>query len=292
MTGHPDDRREQARPPDVDALFVRDGACYLPTTLTQGPWNPEHQHGGPVCALLAAVVETVPTLVPMRAGRFTVDLMRTVPVAPLHATARIVREGKRVQVVEAALAHDGVEVARASALRIRVGASADALTHPRRPDETPPPPPQGTEGSRLEAAGLVLPGFIRAVDMSRVVGGLGTGAPAITWFRLKVPVVFGEEPAPWVRLAALADFSSGTAAFLEIDRWTSINADVTLNMLREPVSDWIAVDAVAHVAGDGIGHSHASLYDLDGLVGTGATTQVVDEAAAPFAPSVQIGEFS
>ena len=81
----------------------------------------------------------------------------------------------------------------------------------------------------------------------------------------------------------MADFTSGTANFLPINRWSSINADVTLNMLREPVTDWIAVDAVAHVAGDGIGHSRASLYDVDGFVGSGATTQIVDEVAAPFA---------
>ena len=96
-----------------------------------------HQHGGPVSALLAHVVEQVPTLVPMRCGRLTVDLMRAVPVARLETAARVVREGKRVQVVEAALVHDGVEVARASARRVRTADSADAHTQPRRPDESP-----------------------------------------------------------------------------------------------------------------------------------------------------------
>ena len=112
---------------NVDALFVRRGDEFVATELTQGPWNPEHQHGGPVCALLATVVESVPSLVPMRCGRLTVDLIRTVPVAALRARTRVVREGKRVQLVEAALEHDGVEVARASALRVRVGDSHDAL---------------------------------------------------------------------------------------------------------------------------------------------------------------------
>lgn len=277
---------------DVDALFVRDGDAFVATTMTAGPWDPNFQHGGPVCALFATIVDSVPTLVPMRAGRLTVDLMRTVPVARLRAETRIVREGKRLQVVEAVLTHDDVEVARASALRLRTGDSADALTHPRKPDEAPPPEPQGIETSRFETAGLRVPGFIRALDMSRVAGGLGTGAPAISWFRLKVPVVLGETTSPWARLAAMADFTSGTANFLPINRWSSINADVTLNLLREPVTDWLAVDAVAHVAGDGIGHSRASLYDLQGLVGSGATTQIVDEVAAPFAPLAQVGDVS
>jgi hypothetical protein len=277
---------------NVDALFVRRGDEYVATELTQGPWNPEHQHGGPVCALLATVVEGVPSLVPMRCGRLTVDLIRTVPVAALRARTRVVREGKRVQLVEAALEHDGVEVARASALRLRVGDSRDALENPYRPDESPPRPPAGHGGSRLELAGLPVPGFIRALDLDQVVGGIGRGAPAISWYRLRVPLIDGEPTSPLARVAAAADFTSGTANFLPINRWSSINADVTLNVLREPVGEWIAVDAVAHAAGDGIGHSRASLYDVEGFVGSGATTQIVEEVAAPFAQLAALGDIS
>lgn len=267
----------------ADALFVPDGDGVVATHLSQGPWNPSHQHGGPVSALLARTVEAVPTLVPMRCGRLTIDLMHAVPVARLTTASRIVREGKRVQLVEAAVLHDGAEVARASALRVRVGDSSAALTHPRRPDESPPPPPTTVEESVLARAGLPVPGFLLALDMHRVAGGLGQGAPACTWFRLRVPVVAGEENTPLVRLAALADFTSGTANFLPIDRWSSINADISIHVLREPVGEWIAVDAVAHAAGDGIGHSRSTLYDTTGMVGTGATAQLIDEVAAPFA---------
>jgi len=133
---------------DADALFVPDGDAYVATHLTQGPWNPAHQHGGPVSALLAHVVEQVPTLVPMRCGRLSVDLMRTVPVARLGATVRVVREGKRVQLVEAELVHEGVAVARASALRVRTTDSSDALTHPRRPGDPTSRRPRRPPGSR------------------------------------------------------------------------------------------------------------------------------------------------
>ncbi len=274
--------------PTEDALFVPDGDGIAATHMTQGPWNPAHQHGGPVSALLARTVEAVPALVPMRCGRLTVDLMRAVPVARLSTTARVVREGKRVQLVEAAIVHDGTEVARAPALRIRIGDSADALTHPRRPDESPPPPPTKIEESVLSRAGLPVPGFLLALDMHRVTGGLGQGAPSCTWFRLRVPVVAGEETTPFVRLAALADFTSGTANYLPIDRWSSINADISIHVLREPVGEWIAVDAVAHAAGDGIGHSRATLYDTTGMVGTGSTAQFLDQVAAPFAQAARL----
>ncbi len=274
--------------PDDAALFLPDGDGFVATDLTQGPWSREHQHGGSVSALLAHAVERVETLVPMRVGRLTVDLMRPVPVARLTTTARVVREGKRVQLLEAALLHDGTEVARASALRVRTGSSAEALDHPRRPFVRPVPrlPEPGKE-SLLATAGLPVPGYLRAVEMDKVVGGIGTGTPAVTWFNLTVPVVAGVPVSPFVRLAALADFSSGTGNFLEIGRWSSINADITLHVLREPVGEWIAVDATAHVGGDGIGHSVAVLHDVEGVVGSGTTVQIVDEVAAPFAAAVE-----
>jgi hypothetical protein len=245
-----------------------------------------------VCALLAVAVESVPTLVPMRCGRLTVDLVRAVPVAALRIRTRVLREGKRVQLVEAALEHDGVDVARATALRVRVGSTPDALSHPRRPDESPPRAPETHTGSALELAGLPVPGFIRAIDMDRVVGGHGEGAPAMTWYRLRVPLVAGEPTSPLARLAIFADFTSGSANFLPMTRWSSINADVNMNVLREPVGEWIGVDAVAHAAGDGIGHSRALLYDAHGFVGSGGTTQIVDEVAAPFARLADVGDLA
>lgn len=140
----------------------------------------------------------------------------------------------------------------------------------------------------MARAGLPVPGFLHALDMQRVTGGLGLGAPACTWFRLDKPVIAGRETTPLVRLAALSDFTSGTANYLPIDRWSSINADITVNVLREPIGEWIAVDAVAHAAGDGIGHSRATLYDTTGMVGSGSTVQLVDAVAAPFAEAAKL----
>src|SRR5919106_6502886 len=103
------------------ALFLPDGDRFIPTVLTQGPWRHDLQFGGAAAALLTCVVERVPTRAPMQVARITVDLLRPVPVAPLRAPARVVREGKRIQVVEAVLHHEDVEVARCAALRLRIG---------------------------------------------------------------------------------------------------------------------------------------------------------------------------
>src|SRR5579864_6741882 len=104
-----------------NALFVPDGARFVPTAHTRGPWDPRWQHGGPPSALLAHCIERTDSPLPMEIARITVELMRPVPVeGVLHVQTRVVRPGKKVQVVEAVLSDDdGVELCRAQALRIR-----------------------------------------------------------------------------------------------------------------------------------------------------------------------------
>ncbi len=272
-------------PTDATALFEVDGARLVPTILTQGPWDPGAQHGGPVCAALAWAAGRVPTLVPMRFARLTVDLLRPAPLVPLTVEAAVRREGKRIQLVEAALLHEGAEVARATALRVRVGDSDDpAVTDdPRRPDDRPPRPPIEGGVWFSEMRRDELPGFLRALELDRVAGEHGQGAPATTWFRLVVPVVAGQATTPMMRLAAIADFTSATASYLDPSVWSAVNPDVSVHVLREPVGDWIAVDSTSFYARDGIGHSRAGLHDVDGLVATGACSAVVDRRPAPFA---------
>jgi hypothetical protein len=43
--------------PLPQALFVVDGARFVPTVLCRGPWSADAQHGGPPAALLARAVE-------------------------------------------------------------------------------------------------------------------------------------------------------------------------------------------------------------------------------------------
>src|SRR6185436_17433216 len=102
-----------------DALFVPDGDRFVSTELTRGPWTPEAQHGGPPAALLARAVERAGNGDGMLVVRLTVELLRPVAVVPLTVTAKVVRPGRKVQLVEASMRAGDVEVARATALRIR-----------------------------------------------------------------------------------------------------------------------------------------------------------------------------
>ena len=232
-------------------MFVpEDESFVVATMLTQGPWDPNSQYGGTPAALLTWAVERVPTLVPMRIARITVDMHRRVPLGRLEVRTEVVREGKRLQVVVAILRDpDGVEVARATALRFRLGRAPDAPpTDPRLPPiATPPWGPPRLQGARSSN----LNGFIDAAEMRDA----GVDSAATTWYRATRPVVAGEEPSPIVRLAWASDFTANSGNYLDLTRWSAINADLTINLGRSPRGEWTGVATRAWYAQDGIGHA-------------------------------------
>jgi hypothetical protein len=262
-------------------LFVRDGALLVPTIYTQGPWNPEAQHGGPVCAALTWLLESVPTLVPMQVSRFTFDLFRAAPLTPLATSTRVVREGKRLQLVEAMLYDGDTPIARGAAMRLREADLAEVADHPQRPRHMVGPP--SGNGATLRADIAARIGFLRGIEVERIAGTPGGGPPSTTWYRSRVPVVDGEVMSPLQRLSLFSDFTSASALYLDHASYSAINPDVTVQVLRPPVGEWICVDGSTEAGGNGIGHSRASLYDTTGFVASASTSQLIDRVASPFA---------
>ena len=85
--------------------------------------------------LMAREIERFPAEQPMFVTRITVELMRSVGRKPLAVRSRMIRPGRKVQLIEASLWNGDQEVARATAARIRT-AEVQVPSH----DEPPPHP--------------------------------------------------------------------------------------------------------------------------------------------------------
>src|ERR1700686_1807582 len=85
----------------TDALFTPHKRGYVPSEHARGPWDRAAMHGGPPAALMAGVMEALPTEAPMAVVRVTVEIFRPVPLRPVEGSARVEREGRRVQLVTA-----------------------------------------------------------------------------------------------------------------------------------------------------------------------------------------------
>ncbi len=135
-----------------------------------------------------------------------------------------------------------------------------------------PPPPGPDRGASIEpgAEGFNPPHRPMfapdAIEIRFVAGVFGRG-PSTAWFRLRVPLLAGEDPSPLERLAAAGDFGNGISAELSWDEFAFINPDLTLYMERPPEGEWIGLQARTTIAAGGVGLAESVIYDLRGRVG-------------------------
>lgn len=257
------------------SLFVPDGDVWMPTGLSRGPWDPRSAHGGPVAALLVRALERIDAPVESRLARVTVELLRPVTLEPLQVHSRIVRPGAKVGVVDAELrrASDGTPLALARALRIR--AAPVEFPDPGDPD----PPTLPSEASRPSGWPDDQPETYHrdAVEHRFLRGSFGEPGPMFDWTRLRVPVVPDEVPTPWQRAVASADFGNGLSALVPFDGTsTFINPDLTVHLWREPVDEWVGLDAVTRSSDSGIGLAESALWDRRGRIGRSLQSLYLD----------------
>ena len=255
------------------ALYEPADGAFRPTGLTRGPWNPEYQHAGPPAALLAHVAERAGSIRPAQAARLSFDILRPVPIVPLTVRTRMLKPGRRVELVEAELAAAGGEepLMRATVWRIR----AEAVEAPAvEPERGPPPGPEhGHEGSFGFWPDEVS--YHRALDWRFVDGAFDAPGPATVWTRMRVPLVLGEEPTPLERLLVMADAASGVSSVLDWDEWTFVNVDLGVHLSRPPAGEWMAMAAETRVGGEGAAICRSELFDASGLVGLSTQSLLV-----------------
>jgi hypothetical protein len=250
----------------TDAFFEQAGDLLVPTELTRGPWDPGAQHAGPPSALVARAIERFEPRPGMRVGRITLEILQPVPLAPLSARVELVRPGRSVELLEATLSGPDGDLMRARAWRVQ----ASEL----RLDEHEPPPagPETAAEGEFFATGQEV-GYHSAMEYRFVTGGFVEQGPATVWMRPRVPLVAGEQTSPLERVFLTADSGNGVSAALDWRSTIFINTDLTVHLVREPVGEWVCLDAVTQV--DGIGMADSALYDERGRIGRAVQTLLV-----------------
>ena len=257
----------------MKSLFVDENGYYIPTEHAASPWGPVTIHGGASAGLMTSLIEEQFPTQTMQLARLTVDLFRPVPMAPLEPRRRTIRDGKRIKVLEVSLFHEGQEICRSNALIVEKQA-IELPIHARLPTL----PPQKFVDAFVQdeviginainkAAGVEYPpGLHTLIPLKPVFLNLGVGR-GCSWVRLPLAVRAGIENSPLVNVATLSDFGNGFAQLYLSPEQGFINADITLNLHRMPVDDWIAIDAQARAQPNGISMVETVLYDQCGMIG-------------------------
>ena len=253
-----------------DAFYVADGDAFVSTEWTRGPWDARAQHAGPPAALVGRAFEQLDPA-GFQVARFTMEILRPIPIARLHIEAKPVRTGRRVQYAQAVLSADDVEVARASAWRIRT--SDEPM--PATPNEAPPfagpldsldLPPVPVEAPES---------YFGAMEWRYARGTFTEPGPASVWMRMRKPLVQGEPIAPLSRVLAAADSGNGISAVLDFQTHLFINTDLTVHLFRMPHGEWVCIDAETRQDENGIGVAQSIIWDEQHRLGAGAQSLLI-----------------
>jgi hypothetical protein len=257
----------------VDAFYEALGdSSFVATELTRGPWDPGSQHAGPPSALLGREIELLDSFEGFQVGRVVFEILRPVPIGPVRVEARVLRPGKKVQLVEASLSGEAGELMRATAWLLRVS----ELELPGDVAAEDPPPQGPEEGWTPEffPTGQDA-GYHTAMEWKAVAGAFLEPGPATVWMRMRQPLVGGEEPTPLQRALVAADVGNGISAVLDWREYVFINVDLTVHFERMPEGEWVCVDAVTRPQPTGIGTAESVLSDTRGRIGRAAQSLLI-----------------
>jgi len=258
----------------VSAFYEPDGGEYRATELTRGPWDPGAQHAGPPAALLGRELELLPEAEDFQVSRLTFEILRSIPIAPVEVEARIVRPGRRVQMVEAELRIDGEVLMMARGWRLRtapVDLPAEAVAIPPGPALPSEPGP-----ANFFPTGETV-GYHTAMEIRFVSGAFTEIGPAAAFLRMRHPLVEGEEPRPLERLLIAADVGNGISGAVDFRRFVFVNVDLTVQIERLPEGEWIGVDAITLPRPRGNATAESVLSDERGRLGRAMQSLLVAE---------------
>lgn len=250
----------------MESLFIFEGGRYQPTDWARGPWDPRFLHGGPPAALLAYALISESRDPELLLTRITIDLLRPIKQVLLTVSTRLVREGKRLRLVDAFLSDNDTVVARAAGLLLR------------RMDDAPAAPPTRSTipswenlPSRQSTMGKEARLFHRGTDFRPVVAA-GSEHPRAVWIRAPYLLLPDTPLAGLLHAAAVSDYANAVGIMSDPQKRGFINADITLSLHRQPEGEWLCLECVGRPDRAGIATSSVNLHDAAGLLGAASTS--------------------
>lgn len=242
-----------------EPFFRREAGHFIANRISAGPWDANSLHGRVVVGLLAHEIEVKHGAPDFMPARLTVDMYRLPGFAPMEVTTRLVRDGKRIKVVDAEFFSGGVSMARATCQLLQRTTNAEGNVW-SPPNWVVPLPDDIDAANRRGALGTMW-------EIRSITGMMGTVGPRRLWMRESRELVEGQPLTPFVRAALASDFASPFAN--AGDKGLGyINSDVTLYLHRELKGEWIGFEVVNHHATDGVAIGECFAYDIEGPIGS------------------------
>ncbi|WAM12325.1 acyl-CoA thioesterase domain-containing protein [Rhodococcus sp. JS3073] len=237
---------------------------YLPQSPAGSGWGSEHMRGMAVSGALARATEkTVEELgrQDLQPVRWTLDLFRPAGMKPSFTSTTVVREGRRLCLVDAVLTQDGEAVARASALYLSPTSTPEGIVWAS--GNSPQPP---HEDCRRSAGGAERLYYSESAGWTPPADAPQNGDRKQIW-QFAIPVVEGEPLTAFQMAASVAD-AANVVSNLGSSGLEYINADVTLALARLPEGLELGLAALDRSEQHGISVGTGLVFDRVGVVGS------------------------
>jgi len=257
----------------ADGFFRAEGDTLVPAAFAASPWG-QVLHGRLIGGLTARAAEQARAEAPeLACGRLTVDLFRSVPLAPVRVTTSTVRKGRRIVVLDVTVEQDDTVAGQGRVVLLRRSEQPDGTFRPVPAWAAPAPPrlgpPRPASGSGWTAPWESWP---VGGPAGGPAGGVLSGG---MWLRDVHPLVTGERLTPLVRMAMAADIASPVSHY-SARGLSFINADYTVYLGREPHGEHVGIQPCGHVSEHGVAVGQCVIHDERGAVGFVSTAAVAN----------------
>jgi hypothetical protein len=208
----------------------------------------------------------------MRVARITNEFLGSIPRVPLTAETSVLRDGRRIRLIEASLLADGKPVAIARAWQIATSGEGGIPAEGMASEAAPPLPdamPQKYFSSFRHW------GYGESIEWRWVRGSYDSAGEAVVWARPQIPLVAGQPLHPLERILVVADSANGVSSALNPREWLFVPPAITVTLHRYPEGEWVYLAATSMLAADGLGSTLGTLGDKDGQIGSVAQPLLV-----------------
>lgn len=251
------------------------GEVLIPLSSTESGWGEGYLRGMAVSGALARATERALTklgiTVQLRPARFTLDLFRPARNVETRVRTEVVRQGRRLVLIDAFFEQQERIVARSATLFLNPTVSPQsAVWNEIQVPEEPPfdlLPDENDERIYYEEGR----GWGRSSEAEH-------GTYRHQSWHFPTRIVRGEEPTSFQMAASICDVSN------VVSNWGDnglefINGDVTLTLARVPVGPHMGLSATGRIEYDGLSNGSAVLYDRDGVFGMSLVTGLANPEA-------------
>lgn len=257
---------------DHRTFLTRSGeGTFLPTASAVGPWGPDTVSGLVVAGLVAYGAEQGGGGDDFVGTRLTVDMVRMAVQGELHVAADVLREGRRLRMVDVTVTQGGRNVAHGRAVFARRSEQPPGSVW--TPSVTMPPAPAPDETPAFGPKPYVGPD---AVPVSTFDPWRDPAQQKYVWYDCAAQLVEGEPTSAFVRAAAVADVAN------PLTNWGSeglqfVNSDVTLSLSRLPIGTMLGLAARDRQEADGVSVGSAVMFDCSGPIGITTVTALASQ---------------